>query len=179
MKHRLAMQLAIQNELGDSDEESIQFRLDDDDAVGTNFVRSLLRNARLAGRMRSNWENMVIEYSSGYSVRLSADGIKAQKIQTQFMACGLAVIFRPSATKTIMNFGHHKLHLSMPTFIDPITLMYLRAVHDDNDSNPRTKDSKLMALTDKEKAVFKSRFNVSEEHVRQVFSATPAPLGTA
>lgn len=179
MKHRLAMQLALQNELADSEEESMQFRLDDDDAVGTNFVRSLLRNARLASRMRSNWENMVIEYSSGYSVRLSAEGIQAQKIQTQFLACGLAVIFRPGATKTIMNYGHHKLHLSMPTFIDPITLMYLRAEEDANDSNPRTKDSKLLALTDKEKAVFQSRFNVSEEHVRQVFSGIPATLGTA
>lgn len=178
MKHRLAMQIAIQNELADCEEDSMQFRLDDDDAVGVNFVRSLLRTARLSGRMRSNWENMVIEYSSGYSVKLGADGIRAQKIETQFLACGLGVIFRAGANKTIMNYGHHKLHLSMPTLIDPVNLMYLRAVHDDNDSNPRAKDSKLLALSDKEKALFEKRFNVSEAHVKQIFAATPAPLGT-
>ncbi|MCR9113755.1 MAG: putative rhamnosyl transferase [Rhodobacteraceae bacterium] len=171
MKHRTAMQLAIQAELGDEETESLQFRLDDDDAVGTNFVRGIRRTARLAGKLRQAWPNMVIEYATGYSVKLGPDGILAQPVRGQFLACGLAVLFRPGDTKTVMNYGHHKLHHEMHTIIDPETVMYLRAVHDDNDSRARTREGALQPLTDEERAFFKARFNVDESVVKAAFSA--------
>lgn len=173
MKHRSAMQLAIQRELAtEEDAESLQFRLDDDDAVGTNFIRGIRRTARLASKLRSGWQNMVIEYSRGYSVKLTPDGILAREIQGQFLACGLAVLFRPGDSKTVMNFGHHKLHHSMPTIIDPNMEMYLRALHDDNDSHARTTDKNLKPLTDEQRSFFKARFNVSEADVKAAFSCS-------
>jgi len=173
MKHRTAMQLAIQHHLALQDDaaESLQFRLDDDDAVGTNFVHEIRRTARLAFKLRANWQNMVIEYSRGYSVKLTPDGILAQEIQGQFLACGLAVIFRPGDPKTVMNYGHHKLHHSMPTLIDPNTAMYLRAIHDDNDSFARTNDKGLIPLTNEQRTLFKERFNVDEAVVQAAFHA--------
>lgn len=180
MKHRTAMQLAIQRELAmHDDDESLQFRLDDDDAVGTNFVRGIRRTARLATKLRDGWQNMVIEYSRGYSVRLGPEGILAQEIQGQFLACGLAVLFRPGDAKTVMNYGHHKLHHSMPTLIDPNTEMYLRALHDDNDSHARTSDKGLTALTDEQRAFFKARFNVDEAAVQAAFSGQAGLLDKA
>lgn len=181
MKHRTAMQLAIQRELAMEDEEteSLQFRLDDDDAVGTNFVRGIRRTARLATKLRAGWQNMVIEYSRGYSVKLTPDGILAKEIQGQFLACGLAVLFRPGDPRTVMNYGHHKLHHSMPTLIDPNTEMYLRALHDDNDSHARTNDKGLTPLTDEQRAFFKARFNVDEAAVQAAFSAPVVSPGKA
>ncbi len=179
MRHRAAMQAAIQYELGDNDVESIQFRLDDDDAVGRNFVRMVRRRARQSAAMRQGWNNMVFEFSSGYSVKLSEQGILKQKVETPFLACGLAVLFQPGATRTIMNYGHHKLHHEMPTLIDPNTVMYLRAVHDDNDSKVKVKEDKLEPLTEEEQTFFEARFNVTNEHVRSVFAAQAEPLGTA
>ena len=180
MKHRTAMQMAIQHELATGDEEeSLQFRLDDDDAVGTNFIRGIRRTARLAGKLRAGWQNMVIEYSRGYSVKLTPDGILAHEIQGQFLACGLAVLFRPGDPKTVMNYGHHKLHQSMPTLIEPETHMYLRALHDDNDSHARISTKGLVPLTDDQRAFFKERFNVDEAAVQAAFSAPALTRGKA
>ena len=177
MRHRTAMQLAIREELGETDETSLQFRLDDDDAVGTNFIRGIRRTARLSRNMWANWSNFVIEYSSGFAVQLGPDGILAQPVQGQFLACGLAVLFRPDDPKTVMNYGHHKLHHSMPTLIDPQTPMYLRAVHNDNDS--RVTHSKLAPLDDAGRALFADRFNVTEASVRAAFAAPAGIPGTA
>lgn len=179
MKHRLAMQLAIQEELGDDTSESLQFRLDDDDALGLGFVRAVRRMARTSARLRESWSNMAFEFRSGYTVRLSPEGIAARAVQTQFWACGLAVLFRPGAQKTVMNYAHHKLHEKMPTLIEPTWPMYIRAVHDDNDSGAGARHGALQPLDDKTRHLFQKRFNVDEDHVKALFSAPVAPRDTA
>ncbi|MHA7850622.1 putative rhamnosyl transferase [Roseovarius sp.] len=172
MKHRLAMQLVLQEELAGVETESIQFRLDDDDAVGIHFIRALRRTARRSTRMREGWRNMAIEYRSGYSARLSADGISARPVQAPFWACGLAVLFRSGDPKTVMNYAHHKLHEVMPTLIEPSTPMFIRALHDDNDSGAT--DTRMKPLTAAESADLKARFNVDEAQVKTVFSGQAA-----
>lgn len=175
MKHRLAMQIAIKDELGADEEENIQFRLDDDDAVNINFIRSTRWFARHTEPMRKRWKNMAFEYNTGYSVSLSAEGIRAEEIQSPFWACGLAVLFRPGDRKTVMNYAHHKLHTHMPTMINPHPHMYLRAKHDDNDSAAAYKTGTLEPITDAQRTYFKEKFNVDEAHVKRVFSDPAAP----
>lgn len=177
MKHRLAMQIAIKEELGEDTTESIQFRLDDDDAVNINFIRSTRWFARHTAPMRKRWKNMAFEYNTGYSVSLSADGIRAEEIQSPFWACGLAVLFRPGDSKTVMNYAHHKLHTHMPTMINPHPHMYLRAKHDDNDSAAAYKTGVLEPISESLRARFRDRFNVDEAHVKRVFSGPAAPPG--
>ena len=179
MRQRRAAQLTIKEALGDDTEESIQFRLDDDDAVSVKFVRSIRWFARHTAKMRRRWRHMAIEFSSGYTVRLSENGIEAEEVQTPFWPCGLAAIFQPGDPKTIMNYGHHKLHTFMPTMIHPTPRMYIRAKHDDNDSVAKFKTGTLQALTDEQRAFFKAQFNVDEDHVRRVFCAPAALRGTA
>ncbi len=170
MRHRIAMQRVIQTELRGHDDLSLQFRLDDDDAVGINFIHSIRRTTRLATKLHRNWNNMVLEYSSGYTVRLTQDGILAQKAETPFLSCGMAVLFRPDSSKTVMNYGHHKLHHTMPTLIDPQMDMYLRAVHDNNDSKANQKAKSLAPLDEAGQILFKERFNVDNEQVKSLFT---------
>ena len=179
MKHRLAMQLAIKEELGEDKTESIQFRLDDDDAVAVNFVRSTRWFAKHTVPMRKRWKNMAFEYNTGYSVRLSAAGIEAEPVQSHFWACGLAVLFRPGDRKTVMNYPHHRLHTHMPTMINPHPHMYLRAKHDDNDSAATYRPGQMHPLDDTQRAFFRTQFNVDEDHVKRVFSAPAAPRDIA
>lgn len=172
MKHRLAMQIAIKEELGRDEVESVQFRLDDDDAVAVDFVANLRWFARQTARMRKRWKTMAVEFNSGYSVRLSAGGIAAEAVQAPFWACGLAVLFRPGNRKTVMNYAHHKLHHVMPTLIHPAQRMFLRATHDDNDSDAHT--GAPTPLTAEERGLFRERFNVDEDHVKRLFSGQAA-----
>ncbi len=179
LKHRLALQLAIQEELGGDRPESLQFRLDDDDAVGNDFVEQIRSVARRTGRLRKREPRMAIEFNTGYSATLSSDGIIAEDVISPFWACGLAVHFAEGDTRTIMNYGHHKLHHVMPTIIHPRPPMYIRAKHTDNDSAAKFRPRKLMPLTDAQRQIFKDRFNVDEEQVRAVFSALDVSRDTA
>ncbi|WP_297778750.1 glycosyltransferase [uncultured Roseovarius sp.] len=176
MKHRLAMQIAIKTELGEDTVPSMQFRLDDDDAVAISFVRSLRWFEKHTRTMRKNWPHMAIDYNRGYSVTLSDEGIKAEEVQPPFWACGLAVLFRPGDDLTVMNFSHHKLHYDMPTLIQPGPHMYLRAKHDDNDSAAKYVCGPMHPLDSREAAFFKSQFNVDEDQVKAVFSDPPSPV---
>ncbi|WP_093038553.1 glycosyltransferase [Roseovarius azorensis] len=177
MKQRLAMQRAIKEELGEDTTHSIQFRLDDDDAVAVGFTRSLRWFVKHSATMRKNWRYMAIEYNRGYSVQLSDQGIMAEEVQSPFWACGLGVLFRPGDPLTVMNFAHHKLHLEMPTFLNPTPRMYLRAKHDDNDSADRYQTGPLHPLSAEERSLFQKQFNVDEDRVKAVFSPRPAPGG--
>lgn len=170
MRHRLAMQHAIKAELGLDEPDSFQFRLDDDDAIAVQFISGLRWFARHTEKMRKNWENMAVEYSSGFTVRLSETGIEARNDQAGFLACGLAAWFRAGHPKTVMNYAHHKLHHTMPTFIHPKAQMYLRSKHDDNDSAARIKADNLKPLSASERDWFKTRFNVDEDLVKAAFS---------
>jgi len=179
VKHRYAMQAAIKEELGEDTEESLQFRLDDDDAVGLTFVRAIRRMARQAGNLRKAWANMVFEFSKGYEATLSAEGICLRDVQIPYLACGLAALFKPGAKKTIMNYGHHKLHETMPTLIDPETPMYIRAVHDDNDSKASDRKDRPQPATPAQLDLLRARFNVDEAHVKSVFGGQAVLRDTA
>jgi hypothetical protein len=170
MRHRSAMQAAIKDALGEDETESLQFRLDDDDAVAKGFVHSLRRMARGTARLGRKWRNIAFEFNRGFSVRLSERGIEAREVQTPFWACGLAVLFRPGDRRTVMNFGHHKLHLEMPMLIDPAPQMYLRAHHGDNDSGTGQMPDVLEPLDEATRALFRERFNVDEDRVKALFS---------
>ena len=179
MKHRQAMQAALLEELGENDTESMQFRLDDDDAVGIGFVRSLRRMARRSAPLRNGRRKMAFEFSSGYMVRLSDTGIEARTVRSPLWSCGLAVMFNAGDTKTVMNYPHHKLHEKMPTLIEPTWPMYLRAVHGDNDSGAGDRPGALTQIDSVTQAQLRERFNVDEDHVKAVFSAPVAPRDTA
>lgn len=179
LKHRLALQLAIQDELGEGRPESFQFRLDDDDAMGVDFVeisRSIIRRTE---RLRRRAPRTAIEFNTGYSATLSADGIIAEDVISSFWACGMGVHFAAGDDKTIMNFGHHKIHHVMPSIIHPRPPMYIRAKHADNDSEAKFRPRRMKPLDADQIRLFKDRFNVDADQVRQVFAAADALRGKA
>nr|WP_309502107.1 putative rhamnosyl transferase [uncultured Roseovarius sp.] len=178
-KHRLALQRAIQEELGDNEVDTLQFRLDDDDAMGVDFVAQCRSIARRTSRLRRREPRMVIEFNSGFSARLSADGISAEPVITAFWACGLGVTFPAGDTRTVMNYGHHKLHHSMPAVIQPRPPMYIRAKHDDNDSAAKFKTGPLKPLDDAGRQLFRDRFNVDEAEICRIFANQAALRGKA
>jgi hypothetical protein len=177
MKHRLAMQLVIQEELGGDRPESYQFRLDDDDAMGVDFIELSRSIIRRSGRLRRRTPRTAIEFNAGFTATLSAQGIVAEEALTAFWPCGLGVHFAAGDDKTIMNFGHHKLHHVMPTIIHPRPPMYIRAKHGDNDSEAKFHPGPLKPLTDDQIRLFKDRFNVDADQVAQVFAAADALRG--
>jgi len=179
MKHRLALQVAILNELEGYTGDSLQFRLDDDDAVGVDFIQQSLFALRRSQRFRKVSDHMVFEFNNGFSVALTEDSLLVQPEFSGFLSCGLSVLFPEGSEKTIMNYGHHKLHHVMPAVIQPELPMYLRAKHDDNDSGAKFEPQGLAPMTEAQAALIKARFNVSEEAISAVCAALLVPRDTA
>lgn len=171
LKHRLAMQLAIHEELGDDRPESFQFRLDDDDAMGVDFIELSRSIIDRTGRLRRRAPRTAIDFNTGFTATLSADGIIAEDVISSFWACGLGVHFAAGDRKTIMNFGHHKLHHEMPSIIHPSPPMYIRAKHVDNDSEAKFHPRRMKPLSSDLSRRFKERFNVDEKQVKRIFAA--------
>lgn len=177
IKHRTALELAIKAELGDTDQPSLQFRIDDDDAIGIDFVQQARFALRRSGRFHRETGRMAFDFNSGFSVKLSDTGLAVRAEFGHFLSCGLAVYFPAKDTKTVMNFGHHKLHQVMPMMIQPAPPMYLRSKHDDNDSGDKFQPRNLVPADEAQKELFKTRFNVSEDHIAKVFDDLSALRG--
>jgi len=173
MKHRLALQLAIQKEIEGTKGDTIQFRLDDDDAIGVDFVQQSLFAMRRSTRFRKECPRMVFEFNNGFSVAMTEKSLLVGPEISGFLSCGLSVLFPEGDKKTIMNFAHHKLHHEMPAVIQPSPPMYLRAKHADNDSGVKFEPEGLTPMTDAQKELIEKRFNVSEAHIARVCAALP------
>jgi len=141
-------------------------------------VHGLHRMASQTEKLRSDWQNIAIQYSQGCLVMLSQDGIHAKKKEASRLPCGQAIWFRAGDTNTIVDFGHYRLIGSMPVLLDPTGPMFRRRIHHDHSSpgierykTGRTKG--FEPLTAEERALFKTRFNVDEDAVIAMFAAEP------
>ena len=139
--------------------------------------------ARYAGgrsaRFRKDCPRMAFEFNHGFSVALTEDSLLVEPEHSGFLSCGLSVLFPEGDKKTIMNFGHHKLHHAMPAVVQPLPPMYLRSKHADNDSGARFEPAGLAPMTDAQKALIGKRFNVSEAQIARVCAALPVSRGKA
>ena len=115
---------------------SIQFRLDDDDAVHRTFVERLKTDAAAGVIDYADKPRFALDYARGYAIRPSAEGLQAEELVRNLWTPALAAVFKTSAKNTIMNFGHHKLDQHMSVISDWDTPMFLRSFHDENDSAP-------------------------------------------
>ena len=71
-----------------------------------------------------------------------------------------------------MNFAHKKLRKFMPVVTSSDNLMFVRGHNDHNDSRQKTGIAplELRPLTSEQVQIFRDRFAIDAEHVRQVFS---------
>ena len=151
---------------------SIQFRLDDDDAVHRTFVERLKTDA-VAGEIDyASKPRFALDYARGYAIRPPVEELQAEELVRNLWTPAIAAVFKTSAKNTIMNFGHHKLDQHMPVISDWDTPMFLRSFHDANDSaSARELDLfKFTPLTAQLQHHFKTDFNVDVDLIRQMWT---------
>ena len=170
-KHREVMKEAINSVRRFDGEHSLQFRLDDDDAIGVGFV-ARLREAGLnlkgfAGEHRS----VAIDFNTGFIAQPSATGIAVEEIQRQYWTSALGIMINPNAKVGVMNFGHNSVWKWMPTVTMTGEDMVLRGHNEYNDSRQGKNVSKVtLTPLDKDGELrFKMSYNIDADHVRRVF----------
>lgn len=112
-----------------------QFRVDDDDAVARDYIERV-HSDFADGLGPLFWRQGMISTDYVRGLILDADGHQAQLFQTWMLNlnCGQTTYFRAEEPRALFDYGHHRMHASMPTVTMGDTNMYLRGRHGANDS---------------------------------------------
>ena len=172
-RHRSVMKEVINDLREDRDTPSLQFRMDDDDAVSVRFVERLREVAQdLRGVIRNN-RYTGIDFNQGFIARVDAKGLRAKPCVETLWTPALAIAVSPHASRGIMNFSHAKLSRIMPVLSVTGEDMFIRGHNDFNDS--RQKDGirpvRLPRISSEDAEHFKRVFNIEEAQVRAVHAS--------
>ena len=149
----------------------IQFRHDDDDALAVNYVETLRQTVNDCAALIADKPLFGIDFSNGYSVRLTPNGLEAAHTVLPYYGVALAMTVAPGFRQSIMNFAHHKLMKHMPTVSLNNPPMFLRSHGAYNDSHVGTPPDHLdfKLLNEKQERRFKRRFAIDSDYIRSLF----------
>ncbi len=115
-----------------------QFRQDDDDAVSVDFVHRVRQ--LFTGRLRPLFEiqsRLMLDFARGF-ILAGHDGVLSlYPLTAQSWAVAQVIYLRPDDEQTVMAFPHKHVfrHMTSVSLVDRV--MYVRGVHDWNDSGIR------------------------------------------
>lgn len=112
-----------------------QFRLDDDDAMNVVFVEMLRDIGPNLSALYPDAPMIGIDFHKGYSATIEQGEILTSPVVHQYLTCAMACFVRRGVRQTCMNFKHHKIYEIMPTISDGRFPMFIRSLHQANDSN--------------------------------------------
>ncbi|WP_068306679.1 glycosyltransferase [Pararhodobacter sp. CCB-MM2] len=167
-RHREVMSEVIE-QFRVPDSFSIQFRLDDDDAMGVGFVHKCRRILDQNYQLFEGSRHVAIDFTRGWNALPSAEGIRAARQKALYLGVSFAIAFRPDTKLSVMNFTHHEVWQHMPTITRTDPDMWVRGVNAHNDSGDRINEG-LRRLTEEEEQKFERAFGITMEHVRAVYA---------
>ncbi|MDP5219356.1 putative rhamnosyl transferase [Ruegeria sp. 2205SS24-7] len=172
MRHRRVMIRAMRDNYGAPEQPSLQFRLDDDDAMGRDFIARFRETAEDTRALWSKHRAIAVDFNRGYVFRAGPEGLQVCAYSYAYSAIALGIIVQLGLKDTIMDYTRGKLWTDMPTVTFPHEDMMLRAHHDFNDSRMKRggKPFDYTPLTRVQERYFKNRFNINNARGKQVFS---------
>lgn len=111
-----------------------QYRIDDDDAVGAEFVA---KSREIFDQLRPIYETEGIaglDYTRGLIMATTQGNIDFRPVAARQWAPGLVVFQEASTAKSVFEFPHLRVWHSMPVLTHRQTAMFIRGAHHDNDS---------------------------------------------
>ncbi len=170
--HRDVMKRAI-NAVRDDQRPTLQFRLDDDDAVAVDFVERLRSEAAQRQDQLVGNRHIAIDFNNGFIAAPGPDGIHAMATDKPFMTAGLAVAFEAGVrSSTVMSYSHVRLGRFMTCFTVGDADMYVRGHNRWNDSRQAEgiEPEDLTPLDHAVEARFKERFGIDADRIRAIFA---------
>lgn len=170
-QHRPVMKEVINSVREDRGLPSLQFRMDDDDAVSVRFVERLRAAAQGLRGILARHRYVAIDFNQGFTARLDRGGIRAKPTIETLWTPGLGMAVAPRASRGIMNFSHAKLTRVMPVLSMPGEDIYIRGHNGFNDSRQKAgvRPVRLPRVDAQTAAHLKQAFALDEDHVRDVF----------
>ena len=171
--HREVMKQAI-NSVRDHKRMTLQYRLDDDDAIGRDFTARLREEAAARLDLLKGKRHIAIDFRDGFIAAPGPDGIHAMATRKPFMTAGLAIAFEPGIrSSTVMSYSHVRLGRFMDCHTVDGPPMYIRGHNRWNDSRQAegVEPEDLTHLDPAGEQLFRDRFGIDADHVRAIFSA--------
>jgi hypothetical protein len=170
--HRETMQKAFNTVRVKSDLPCLQFRHDDDDAIGLTFVEHFKQAAQDCQPLLARNKFVAFDYPRSFVVRPCAEGLLAEETFHPYWGVALGVAVAPHIRKCIMNFSHGRMGRFMPSISFDKPAMYLRGHNDFNDSRqgPHVTAPDLKLLDAAGEAMMRAEFGVDADHIRRVFA---------
>jgi len=112
----------------------VQFRLDDDDAIARDYVTTIRAETKRMAVFIREANAVAFDHNRGLAVRFINQQLDVERMQAQYWGCALAVAMVPTHAKMILDYPHHRIWESIPTITYPQPVMFMRGIHDTNDS---------------------------------------------
>lgn len=176
--HRGEMRAAANLLRRHPDRPCAQFRLDDD-AVGRDFVARLRQAATAQAGLAEGRGYFAVDFPRGWQAAAGPDGLRAAELCVPHLGVAFAIVFAPGLRRGVFDFAHHKVARFMPCLSLPDPDMYVRGLHDSNDSGPHggLRPMPLALLDAAGEARFLDAFGIDAGRVRRLFAAPAAAAG--
>jgi hypothetical protein len=171
-RHRQVMREVINHVREDRPLPSLQFRMDDDDAVAVTFIARLRAAAGDIAPMLARHRYVGIDFNQGHIARIGPKGIHARETIETLWTPALGMGVASGASRGIMNFSHAKLGRVMPVVTLPGEDMFIRGHNQFNDSRQKDgiKPVRLPLLDAAGEDAFRRIYNVDADHIRAHFA---------
>lgn len=172
-KHRPAMKRLALELRDDPAAPCLQFRLDDDDAVGRDFVAGLREMAADVAPLSARHGMVGLDFNHGWLMRPTADGLEAGERVLQCASAGLGILIPGGDARGVFNFAHNRLPRVMPVVTRPDADMFLRGHNDHNDSRQgsHARPERLDPVDDTTAARLEAGFGIDCDAIRRAFAA--------
>ncbi len=161
-RHRLAIKKLMEGYSDPEAEVVAEWQLDDDDAVGRDFVAETRAMwPRLARLMPSGrWAGL--DFCRGLVLQMGSEGHDIRPAICPYWTPGLVTFRAPGTPTMIRRVSHLELWKHMPVLSIDRSNMYVRGAHEDNASNFRNRWDRhcLDELVEDVPALLKKEFGI-------------------
>jgi hypothetical protein len=170
--HRRIMKKAINDWRGPPGAPCLQFRLDDDDAMGLRFVEKFRQTACDLEPFCARHRSVAVDFNQGYVFTAGREGVRLWPYHYPYSAIALGMIVQAGNDDTIMSHGHQNLWKTMPTVTLTGEDMMMRGHNEFNDSRIGGKKNVFdyKPMTKVQAAHIRATFGIDDAHVSAVFS---------
>ncbi|WP_209835513.1 putative rhamnosyl transferase [Ruegeria sp. HKCCE3926] len=170
--HKQIVREVLNTARADPHQPCLQFRHDDDDAVSVDFIERLRAAVVENTGLMLQSESVGIDFNQGYIARREAHGIRAARVYRSLLGVGLGMHVQAGSTRTIFDRLHNRLARFMPVVSYPDTPMWVRMLHDFNDSDHARKDtSELSPFTPEQAEDLRVRFSIDPDAFEARYAA--------
>lgn len=173
-KHKDLCRAVMKEHLDPACDVTAQYRLDDDDAVGVNYIET---SRNLFAQLQPFYEQsgkIALDFTRGFILSSSPEDVTMRPISMRFWAPGMTIFQAAENREALLDYHHLRIWHDMPTLTWRDEPMFIRGAHHDNDSglSPIGRRTRTFPFKNRTpERYFKRRFGLDLPQVQELWKA--------